>query len=63
MKEPAEAKAAVDAAIVEKVLPKAYSLIDQLMGQLGKEAPKSLVIEVGRFLPSQYKHSFSKAKK
>ena len=49
---------ATDAAIVNTLLPKLYSIIDRLLD--GQD--KALVIEARRVLPKAYKNSFEKAK-
>lgn len=55
-----EAKAAVNAAIVESVLPLLYKSIDDLITAVGPEnIPKKELIYARKMLPPQYMHSIS----
>jgi hypothetical protein len=53
-----EAQLELNAAIVQTLLPKLYSIIDRLLD--GQD--KALVIEARRVLPKAYKNSFEKGK-
>ena len=56
---PAQAQAAVDAEILEIVLPHLYSIIDKL---LDGNPDKALIVRARRLLPRGYKNSFEKLK-
>jgi hypothetical protein len=56
---PKEAGESVNTAIVNRVLPKLYSIIDRLVNG---NPDKALLIEARRVLPSSYKNSFEKPK-
>jgi hypothetical protein len=53
------AKKIVDEAIVIRLLPQLYSIIDRL---LDGNPDKKLIVDARRILPSNYKHSFERAK-
>ena len=54
-----EASESVNTAIVNRLLPKLYSVIDRLVDG---NPDKALIIEARRVLPSNYKNSFEKPK-
>lgn len=58
MTEQESAKASIDAAIIEVVLPLAYQIIDQLIDFDGKPIPKKLMADAKKLLPNNYKNSF-----
>jgi len=48
-----------DEAIIKVILPQLYSIIDRL---LDGNPDKKLIVDARRILPSNYKHSFERAK-
>jgi hypothetical protein len=56
---PEEAGESVNTAIVNRMLPKLYSIIDRLVDG---NPDKAVLIEARRVLPSSYKNSFEKPK-
>jgi hypothetical protein len=56
---PEEASESVNTAVVNRLLPKLYSIIDRLVDG---SPDKVLLIEARRVLPSNYKNSFEKPK-
>ena len=56
---PEEAGESVNTAIVNRLLPKLYSIIDRLVHG---NPDKALLIEARRVLPGNYKNSFEKPK-
>ena len=58
----AEARAAVDGAIVTTVLPECYDIINQLM-EAKPAVSKALIVQARRILPLQYSQSFGAEKR
>jgi hypothetical protein len=53
-------EARVDAAIVKRLVPELYGVIDELLEHAGTPLPKDVVVRARRLLPRQYRHAFEK---
>lgn len=55
------AKAVVNQAIIDGILPELYAVIDDLI-DANPNVSKHLLVKARRFLPRQYRNSFEKPK-